>query len=227
MFDSEILSEILDLHEKSFALLRWVKASLKRGTLSFSVVHRTTDSVDAAREWIERHLANLPADVRPRADRLPMFARLFVSFLTTSFRLKGTSVRRVSDCGCWCSYCSLIRAVGPTLELRTPNKKDYATARELKRIYLERTASELALEKSADAIQCVLAADELRRDLSLATWGTELIRRSEFASQGVAVMALWREFAWNGGSPRRQFILTANKILDAERKIVEALRATG
>jgi hypothetical protein len=87
----------------------------------------------------------------------------------------------------------------------TPSKKDFETALQLKRIYLAQLAGELAPPASPRAIETVLATRELRESLSMATWGAELPRRAEFASQGPAVLALWREFAWSRGKPRRDF----------------------
>jgi hypothetical protein len=65
MFDEMLLARVLDLHEKSCALLRWVEESLRNGRLSFAIVHGGTDSAAAAEEWIGHHLANIPADIRP------------------------------------------------------------------------------------------------------------------------------------------------------------------
>src|SRR5688572_26875171 len=110
MLNAHQLEIVLDLHEKSFALLKWVRASLRRGTLSFNVVHSATDSAGAAREWIGRHFGSLPTDAKPGEEQLPIFARLFASFLTTSYKLNANAVRRVSDCGCWCSCCAYLQA---------------------------------------------------------------------------------------------------------------------
>ena len=191
MFDQQQVSRVLRLHEKSYALLRWVKASLRTGRLSFAIVHGASDSsAAAAREWIGRHLANIPDDARPEQVDVPTFARLFVSFLTTSFQLTTSSVKRVSDCGCYCEFCSYLRA-GPGLDVRTPTKKHVATALELKRIYLARLASELTPQPPQALFEAVLGRSDLREQLAVATWGAEMLRRSEFSSQGEPVLALW------------------------------------
>jgi hypothetical protein len=208
-------------------LLRWVKASLRTGRLSFAIVHGASDSsAAAAREWIGRHLANIPDDARPEQVEVPTFAPLFVSFLTTSFQLTTSSVKRVSDCGCYCEFCSYLRA-GPGLDVRTPTKKHVATALELKRIYLARLASELTPQPPQALFEAVLGRSDLREQLAMATWGAEMLRRSEFSSQGEPVLALWREFAWNHGKPKRDFRITARAICDAERRICEKLAASG
>jgi hypothetical protein len=224
MFDERRVALILDLHEKSYALLRWVKAALKEGRLSFSVVHDATDSETAAREWIQRHLPNIPADMRPDQADIPAFARLFVSFLKTSFQLNPNATRVVSPCGCWCSFCTYLQA-GPNLDPKTPSKKDMGMARELKRIYVTRLASEAAPGLPPETIETILGRRDLRERVAMATWGAEMLRRSEFASQGEAVLALWREFAWENGRPKRRYKLTARTICEAERHIRDALVA--
>ncbi len=224
MFDSERIHDVLDMHQRSFALLRWVRASLKKGLLSFSVVHGTTDSASAASEWIRRHLKNIPDDARPREEQIPMFARLFVSFLTTSFRLNPNARRLTSDCGCYCTYCAFLQA-GPNLDPRTPSKKDVRTAVELKRIYIGKLAWEHGVTNAGSVVDQLLVSSELATDIAIATWGAELLRRSEFASQGEAVLALWRQFAWQGNSPRANFQISAEKIIAAERNIVLSIRA--
>jgi hypothetical protein len=224
MFDPTRLALVLDLHERSFAFLKWVRDALQLGSLSFSVVHTTADSSTAAIEWIERHQANIPCHVRSPEDQIPTFARLFVAFLTTSYKLWPAKTRRVSDCGCYCNWCSYLRSA-PSLESRTPAKKDFQTARELKRIYVGRLAEELRLENAATAVESVVNLAALHEQVAVATWSAELMRRSEFASQGEAVLALWREFAWQNHQPRKKFRLQLAAILAAEQDVCAALRA--
>ena len=214
MFVEQHLSRIIGLHEKSYALLRWIKSSLRTGQVSFGVVHHATDSAAAAQEWINRHLANIPEDARPEPADVPVFARLFASFLTTSFQLNPNSVKRVSACGCYCQFCCYLQA-GPNLDPRTPSKKHFQTAVELKRIYLTRLASEVTSQPAGAIVEVVLFRDDLREQIAMATWGAEVLRRSEFASQGEAVLALWREFAWNNDRPKRDFRITARAVCDA------------
>lgn len=220
MFDPKLLSEVLDLHERAFALLRWVRAALKQGQVSFATVHQNTDTATAAAEWIQRHFNNIPRDARPEADRIAAFANLFVSFLTTSYRMSRTVMMRQTraGCCCTCSYCSYLQAA-TGLQPRIPSKKDASVAVELKRIYLSDLASELEIAEPAARINGILQNADVAQDVALATWGAELVRRAEFASQGEAVLALWRQFAWSDNQPRKKFSLKASMILAAEEKI--------
>jgi hypothetical protein len=203
-----------------------VRASLKRGSLSFSVVHDTTDSAAAASEWIRRNFENIPEDARPSEAQIPMFSRLFVSFLSTSFRLNPNSRRLVSACGCRCFYCAYLQA-GPNLDPRMPSKKDAQTAGALKRIYIGRLAEDLGVPGASEVVERVLRNGNLATDISMANWGAELMRRSKFASQGEAVLALWRQFAWQNNSPKPRFKITAKRLIEAEQNIVQSIRAAG
>lgn len=224
MFDEMQLQQLLSLHEKSFALMRWVRASLGKGLLSFTVVHEASDSALAASEWIQRHLTNIPREARPTEGEVAAFSRLFVSFLTTSYRLSPNSARWNSESGCRCMYCNYLKA-GPHLDARNPSKKDISTAQELKRIYLCGIASEIDDSVAHTEIDSMLEAPDLAVDLAMATWGVELLRRSEFASQGEAVLALWRQFAWEGNRAKKDFRLTAKMLMDSERRIVAAMKS--
>ena len=61
---------------------------------------------------------------------------------------------------------------------------------------------------------------DLTESLALVAYGRELLRRVEGLSEGTAVLALWRKFAWNEkGSPKKGFDLTAAMILEAQEKV--------
>ncbi len=70
-----------------------------------------------------------------------------------------------------------------------------------------------------------LCADEttLHQKISLATYAAELIRRTAYASQGSAVLALWREIAWESGTPRERFSIAAEDVLHAEEYLSDCL----
>jgi hypothetical protein len=222
VFDRAVLAKTLDMHERAFALLRWVREALRSGGLSFVVVHRATDSATAATEWLMRHLPAIPRDARPAVEELDAFARLFVSFLTTSYKLTPTATRLVSDCGCYCDYCLYLRT-SPSLEVRVASKKDFQTAKQLKRIYVGRLATELGIQASNEKVEGVVNSSALHQQVALATWAAELLRRSEFASQGEAVLALWREFSWENGKPKQNFRLTAESVIAAENAVCREL----
>ena len=65
----------------------------------------------------------------------------------------------------------------------------------------------------------------LSEQIALATYTTELIRRTEFASQGVGILALWREVAWEGSEPKKKFRLNPKKVLAAEARIRQTFQS--
>ena len=218
MFDQARITAAIEMQRRSFALLKWVQDALRGGGLSFAVVHQTTDSAAAASEWMERNLANIPADARPAREEVPAFARLFTSYLTTSYTLSASTKRTVSYCGCYCSWCTYLRS-SPDLIARSPTNKDVRAAKELKRLYLGDLAVEADVVDPLQAVERVVESSALHESVALCTWTTELLRRMEFASQGEAVLSLWREFAWKDGR--------AEKEIPASARIGAYGRATG
>ncbi len=234
MFNAAELSRVVSLQEKTYQLLRWVNEHLRRGSLDFGVVHTATTTSEAAAEWIGRHLDNLPTAMRPRADEVEDFARLFASYLTTSFELKEKPDERLkSGCGCWCPFCTYVVSAD-NLTVRNPSKKAKQSAVNLKELYIKFLAESLELEASAARLDDCLSTPALAESVSLATYAHELIRRSRFASQGEGILVLWREIAWESGfvndDPKRPyrrakkgFKINAEEVLSAERRIVDWL----
>ncbi len=226
MFDPQELAETVDLHQKSYELLRWVGKNLRSGTLDFGVTHHAVSSFEAAREWILRHWHNLPASVRPAESQLDSFTHLFSSYLMTSFTLVEKPKRKlISYCGCYCSYCSYLGRADQ-LQVKTPSKGARRSAEGLKRVYLNALAEENGRTLTGPQLEGLLNDPELQQILALATYGHELIRRTKYASQGEGVLALWRQFAWNKkGSPKAKFKLDADDILQSERSVISQLTA--
>ncbi len=220
MLTREGVDELLDLQRRSYALLQWVNDRVQAGTLRVDAMHGSLDAASAAAEWLRRNAATLPTAARPPEGRLEMLSHLFASYLTTSFELR--SVRRVSD-GCPCGFCTWLVAV-PHLRARTPSGEDRRLAKQLELDLLEELATEEGLALFREELQ-PLAGEEhaLARPLAMVTWVRELSRRAAFRGQGSPVLALWREFAWKGGRPDREFELTTDAVLEAEESVRSAL----
>jgi hypothetical protein len=87
MFDRDQVDEILDLQRRSYALLRWIDATVQSGTLPLGSLHGALDASHAAAEWLSRNAASLPPNARPPQGKLEKFAHLFASYLVTSFQI--------------------------------------------------------------------------------------------------------------------------------------------
>jgi len=223
MFDRNKLKTVVDLQERSFGLLRWVNRGMIAGTLRFDAVHGALSLADAAEEWVRRHYGMIPESVRPPLDQVRPFSHLFASYLATSYEVADT--RTVSEQpGCYCDFCRRLIAV-KNLRPRRPSKKARKEARALKLVLLRRLAAEMAI--AANEVEFERLLDEpgdLAAAISWATYGQELLRRSEFASQGEGVLVLWREIAWDDhGRVSPKFRLTHEAFLAAEATVKERL----
>ena len=224
MIQRHHMKEVLRLHEKSYRLLRWVNQRFRSGNLKLSAVHEDISFVDAAEDWISHWHDSLPNDSRPEKGKLRPFASLFVSYLRTSFEPAPSGPRLSFPC-CGCTCCSYLVNVAAHLKPRKLTKKSKAAAAELKNLYVQKLLEELAKDSSPAVVAALIEkSSDLGRQIALATYGHELIRRSEFASQGEGVYALWREFAWEKSGPKPGFKLTVDMIIDAQDDILDCIR---
>jgi hypothetical protein len=219
LFAPDRLQQALQLQRDSYELLLWANQQVKARRITLSQLHGNLNTHQAARSWIERNLASLPAGLRPAPDQVEQFAHLFASYLVTSFEPGVAS----NPNACGCSFCGYL-AVGPRLKARTPGEQDYELARKLKINALEQLALAIELPLFASELEVFLGEHpELDRDVALVAWTLEILRRGEFRGQGVPVLALWREVAWKDGRPDKKFEATADRILAAEARIAAAL----
>ncbi len=224
MFDPDELRRVVQMHEKSYRLLKWMNSALRRRVLAFDVVHSAMSMAEAASEWLSRHCDNIPADARPQDVDLKAFANLFSSYLATSFELQAKPLATLySPCGCYCSWCSYI-AAGSNLKPRRITPGARRDAQELKRVYLRSMSVEMPIPVSEMTISRALEDSTISEDLAWATYGRELLRRTEFTSQGIGVLVLWREIAWDKeGQIKPKFRLSPERIIAAEKRLIERL----
>lgn len=231
MFDKGELTGAVEIQRRSYRLLRWIGEAIPRGFIRFERAHEYATEAEAAEEWIAEHYANLPEDCRPPARRgreLRRFANCLSSYLLTSFDLLSNPGTRLdSACGCYCSMCAYVSAA-PHLRLRNPRAKDVRQAEQLKRLCMKQMADDAGITAGMDALGRLLADQGRSREAAVVTYGVHLLRRCEGLATGPALLALWRQFAWTpAGSPRRGFELRAEDILEAEGRLLEALRSLG
>jgi hypothetical protein len=223
LFDRNELNRLLGLQEMSYNLLRWVGDSLESGQLSFSRTHSSLGSAEAAEEWIARHYAILPKELKPPRSDLTSFAHVFASYLTTSFRLCPVAAPpKLAPGQCLCDYCWFLRDARH-LVLRNPTNKDREVADGLKLRCLRAIAEQLGESLTLEQEKNLLGQPEFSLELAHVSYAFELRRRCEFSSQGPGVLWLWRAIAWHEGKPRRDFKLTADRILAAQAAVESAL----
>jgi hypothetical protein len=228
MFDASEVKSAVDIQRRSYRLLRWLEKAIQNGLIRLERAHQYSSESGAAEAWLSEHYFNLPPDCRPAEQSGPdfrRFASFFASYLFTSFELDlNPRERRISPCGCFCPMCSYLSAA-PHLKTKKVRSSDKQRAEKLKRTYLEELAIEANAQLSSERESALLEDPMLRRDLALAAYGKELLRRCNGHSSGPAVLALWRQFAWKPtGSPDFRFKLQAAAILDAERTVFNVLQ---
>lgn len=91
---------------------------------------------------------------------------------------------------------------------------------------LAQIAFDHRLTVSATSIDAIADSADISDAAALAAYGVELVARCAGQPSNVATLALWRQFAWEkAGSPKKDFVLRSEALLEAEERLVNALRA--
>ena len=216
MFNETELSKIIRLQQKSFLLLQWVRGQMDAGTLNVSTVESATAFYPVAHAWITGNRASFPRQTRPDEDDVETFTHLFVAFLTTSYKIPPPKVGTPKPVP---SHYARLFAPASLLQVRTPDKKATASAQQMKDLYLVGLAADLGVPLPFEERERLATDAALAQDVSFAAYGRELMRRSQFASQGEGILVLWREIAWTGGKLNKKFVLTSARIMEAEARL--------
>ncbi len=216
------LHRAVGLQRKSYQLLRWLEEAFEEGFITPASVQKYADHAEVALDWLDEHYLNLPKRARPERAELPALARFFTTYLQSTFELEhdpGTDVFYA-----WVSYHYRLetRPRRQHFRQRAIQRRDRQRADGLRRTF----ARELAAKNSrSDAeADALLERPELRPTLSYGAYGQDLLRRVEGFAQGAATLELWRAFAWTAeGSPKKGFQLRTRDILDAQRRVADAL----
>ena len=223
MLNRDELQRAVNLHRKSYNLLRWLTTAVSKGVIRFDRAHDYLDEAEAAKEWIERHYLNLPPDCRPETEELESFARFFATYLTTSFELvKQPGKRLYSECGCPCPMCSYM--IGAShLQPKKVYRRDKTRARKMKIDALKQLAFKCDTSLDQEQAEELIDSPDSAMEASLIAYGYQLVARTHGFSEGPAVLALWREIAWDQTAPKKNFQLEAENILSAQDSLAERL----
>jgi len=182
------IERTLKLHKLAYGLLMWLKdqARNNRSLLDAKSVEAMSFAT-TCEDWVQCHLSMIPVHLRPETNDLRAFGRLFSSFFTTSFRVG--QIR-------WWETIETTLVTGAKEFRNARHRKhsagrDEEAANELKRLALIALADEEGLACAPLLSKRAVETKSIDQDLSLWTYVVELIRRSEFASQGTAVHRLW------------------------------------
>jgi hypothetical protein len=229
MLEPEEVTLAVELQQKTYGLLQWIADAVRKGTLTFGTAHGYATAADSMREWLATYSRQIPGKWRPRmssADEVRQFTNLFISYLVTSFDLlEEPGLRAIpGNVDCYCEFCRRL-VTASHLKARKVGSPEKARARALKQKYLEDLACELGKAVTESTARALIEGAETAEVVALSTYGASLVRRCQGDPGEPALLALWREFAWSTGSPRRDFRLSGEAILAAEQIVVEHLGA--
>jgi hypothetical protein len=227
MFDVDEVEAVLELHRRTYRLILWVGKAIERGFIPFDRAHEYSTAIESAEAWLDQHYLDLPTDARPAARSgagLRPYANFLISYLQASFELDSyPGLRRVSRTGCYCVFCSRLESASH-LTTKKLRPKDKEAAQTLKRKYVAGLAEQHGRDLLPAEVENLLRDDGLDRDAALTAYTNELLNRSRGVKSSPAVLALWREIAWNKqGSPNHKFRLRTQDIVKAERHLLAAV----
>lgn len=209
------LERIVGLQQKVYRVLLWLKEQVRRKPAILNPEKtQALSSGNTCAEWLKRHLNDLPNEFRPNPGEFRAFGNLFSSFFTTSFHVGEVRNWDVVE-------TTLIRGAKEFRDRRHKRhseRREGEAADELKRLSLVALAEEHRLTVPPGVQERALAAADLALDLTLWTYGCELMRRARFASQGGAVHRLWLEL-----NEKTRKNLSAESIWQARERLVRWL----
>ena len=229
MIWNETLENVIRLHQKAYKLLLWVQGGIDSGWISPKSAHHNMSAVQVTKDWLLKHYLNLPNAVRSNKndpDEIDAFCNLFSAFLITSFDIdEQPRRRRYSEAAhCFCPMCSYMIRVSH-LKPKKLTKKNKDRAKKLKLNALRQLCLDVNIEWQEDFIKFLAEDIDSYEEAAIIAYSYELVRRAKGVVEGPAVLALWREFAWNkSGGPKKNFYFDIETALKAKEKIVKRLR---
>jgi hypothetical protein len=225
MLNPTSVEHAVEIHALSYKLLKWLNSAIHQGFVPTTHSHGGTSPADAAAAWVHHHYHNLPLTCRPRIEHIEEFGRFFGTYLDASFDLlREPEQHLLPDAGgCLCPICRSL-SHPQYLKPKSLTKHDKARAAKLRARRVETLALEENLSITAEAIANLAESERTRRDTSLSAYGASLLDRLQGFSAEPAVLALWRDIAWDRrGAPLRNFKLKAADILNAEQRLLAIL----
>jgi hypothetical protein len=204
----EELEKALDLQQRAYRLLIWIG----REQPTLLDVNALSSSAACAL-WVKRHWNVFPAEHRPELSEIDAFGKMLSSYLNTSFHLQGEAGALRLARG---------RAFKNGQSRKYGQRRDAQTAAELSKLALTYLAQDEGLQLTEESITAILNDEALSAAVGLWAYGCELVRRSQFASQGAAVHHLWTEL-----DEKKRRRLTAEEIWKARSILAAELKRRG
>lgn len=224
--DLRELLPLVEMQSRSYRLLLWMADAIPRGFLRFDEVHEHSTMPEAGTHWLRTHYRSVPPDARPNLEDLDSFALFFSTYLENSFELSAHPGKMLAspDCGCYCRWCCWVMDA-PHLKTRKVLPADKKKAQALRRHAVLNLAAGHQLQVREAEIDKLLQQAPVREQASLYAYALDMLQRQQGIANGAAVLALWRDFAWNEhGSPKPRFQLKAENLIQAEASLLKILR---
>ena len=220
MLDPDILSHAIEIQQKSYRLLRWVAEAIDDGLIPAHCATRHAEGSDAVVEWVRRYHNLFPGDVQVDSKDVDTLARFFWTYVVTSFDVVAERGSRgaFGTTGCTCELC--VRLVDAshlkTKKLTAFDKRRAATLMTARAVTLGAEHGIVIEEPTATSY---LNDPALRRAMAYSAYGESLLERLEGATDGPAILALWREIAW------KAFHLDVADFAASEQQVLDHARS--
>jgi len=228
MFEREKLRRAVLLQKRAYEFVKWYyESAVAKGIMSAKMAREHAEATQVLAAGLKERFVDIPSDCRPLSqgdEDIQSFVNMLSSYLSASFDLvenPGTRGTKVDD---YCEACGAYLLAAPHLRPKKLSRHDKMKARKLKLTCLKRLAQDAGLVLSDQAAETLVDAPEMREAIAMTTYGEQLLFRMDGQVEGPAVLALWREFAWNStGSPKKGFKLDADDILRSQETALNAI----
>jgi hypothetical protein len=222
------IERVLDLQQRAYNLLLWISDQARHQPDLLSEANlQKLRYAQGCDEWVRHMMGMFPENFRPGEADIGAFAHLLSSFFNTSFHVETKNESnwssRHSTYDTWVATKLVPGAPkstkGPAAKKRA-QEKDRQSAHNLQLIALEELAIENDIDLTRAQIEALAAQPDIAESLNLWSYAHELMRRSQFASQGAAVHQMWLSL-----DKKTRENLSADTIWQAREQLCRALKA--
>lgn len=225
MINEHELNRALRTKDLTYNLVMWLNSAIKKDIINPKKAIEYTTSFDAAKDWIVEHYNNLPLDGRPESldsKDIDCFTNMFISHFNSSFDIEVEPGQRYVPH--YVNNHLPKYSDNPHIHPKKLYNKDKLQALRLKEDYLRDLAVEFGKQLDDNALRLLIDAPGLKERIAITSYVSQLLKRLIGQDEGLSILALWREFAWDSnGSPKKKFKLDTKVILEYEKTIIDEL----
>ena len=217
----EELNRVLDLQNKAYKLLLWIDGEAPQLLSDTNV--EAWKQTDTCEDWARQMMNTFPFELQCEENDIPTFSHLFSAFFTTSFHVEQKNESNWARTqghhyDVW-SRRKLVAGTTSIKKTKGQKEKQAKSAHNLRLIALEELAIENDVDLSHQQLETLANDSAIADALNLYSYAHELVRRSQFASQGAAVHSLWSTM-----DKKTRQSLNAEVIWQARETLLAAIR---